>query len=177
MKRGILRGFRRSSREKRLVYISLGGGCWVGAITADPVVLGTTDVATSLSNPCNGKFSENGTHGAVGDPMRPCIPAQGVVGLSLTLIGVNTSAVSQGITVVSDYDDTTNTLGVAGSSGRTAGYLYYGKTIGHYDAAYVPFVRTGGRGGTQFRYLLLAPASGSGSAYIRITGYWLEVDA
>lgn len=170
-----MRGWHRRSRQRRLVYHSLGGGCWVGAIATDPVVLGAADLAVTASRPCNGMFSENS--GGI-NPLRTSIPASGVVGLSVTIIARETSAIGQSTFYVMDWDDDRAPLGLAAASmsGRGAGAMYFGKVVNHYDAQSIAYVKTGGSGNTQFKFAINNAATGSVSYYIRVTGYWVEVE-
>lgn len=163
-----MRGWVRKSRQKRLVYHSLGGGQIMALPGSSDPATTSADIAWALTRPIM-SWEFNATNPA-STPWR----ADGkVVGVSVTLIARNTVSVSQGTYYVTDIDDDTNPLGSTTQSGRGWG-VYNGKVVNHYDAMSIPFVRTNSSG--QFKYSVNW-AAGTIAYYCRITGYWTEEPA
>lgn len=174
MKKGLLPGWHKRSRSKRLVYFSLGGGMVVALPGGSDPASASADVAVALTRPLNGLPTES----TLSTPlMRAHFPTQGVVGVSATVIARNTVSVSQGTVYVMNYEDDTNPVGLAASSMTGRGSPnYQGKVVNHYESSNVPFIKTGGIGNTQFKYGVNW-AAGTIAYYIRVTGYWMEVPA
>lgn len=172
MKKGLLSGWGKRSRKTRLVYFSLGGGMVVATSAAADPQTASADVNVTLTRPLNGLPVES----TLSTPMlRPQFPAQGVVGVAATLIARNTASVSQFSFYVMNYEDDTNPVGLAAASLTWRGSsLYAGKVVNHYESAFVPFIKTGGIGNTQFKYAA-DWAAGTMALYLHVVGYWMEV--
>jgi hypothetical protein len=165
MKRGLMRGWVRRSRQKRLVYHSLGGGqIFILPAGGDGLTTGA-DIATAWT-----RTLFNWQHNADIEQY-PAVPADGSLrGLSVTLIARNTTTVGVNTLYVMDYDDDTNPIGQVAVSGRGYG-LYFGKVANLHDALHVPFVKCDSSGRIKYN---VGWASGTAQYYIRMTGYWTE---